>query len=173
MKECRRKLLSEQDAVSPVIAVILMVAITVVLAAVLYVMVGNLLPRDGVNTTPKIEITKESTGATSHKLIFATPSADVAWDGLRLNIENLSNGQKATYSSSSSCTAYELLSGDDLGLTIDVTDNAAIGATNLCNQKIGNGDYVELSGLGQGSQYEVVLFHVGTTGTAGQVEFSK
>ena len=43
----KRNFVNERKAVSPVIAVILMVAITVVLAAVLYVMVGSLIDGPG------------------------------------------------------------------------------------------------------------------------------
>ena len=61
MKMFRRK---DEEAVSPVIAIILMVAITVVLASVLYVWVMNLAQTDEeVGTFPTIEVTLKQ-GAT-------------------------------------------------------------------------------------------------------------
>ena len=65
MKEYRRK---KEEGVSPVIATILMVAITVVLAATLYLMVGNM--NQSSTTTPPIQfantqkIAKNNTSAT-------------------------------------------------------------------------------------------------------------
>ncbi len=61
MKAIIRK---DENAVSPVIATILMVAITVVLAAVLYVMVSGLI--SGPGNAPKaigVSVTKSSNGA--------------------------------------------------------------------------------------------------------------
>ena len=60
MKMFRRK---DEEAVSPVIAIILMVAITVVLASVLYVWVMNLAQTDEeVGTFPTIEVTLRDVG---------------------------------------------------------------------------------------------------------------
>ena len=58
MKAIVRK---DEEAVSPVIATILMVAITVVLAAVLYVMVSGLIGT-GTNAPNSIGITRTSSG---------------------------------------------------------------------------------------------------------------
>ena len=55
-----RKLLKNQEGVSPVIAVILMVAITVVLAAVLYVMVTGLIGENQV-ANPRVSFAKDAT----------------------------------------------------------------------------------------------------------------
>ena len=56
----------DEKAVSPVIATILMVAITVVLAAVLYVMVTGLLT--GGTAKPVVSLTSETAGATQYSV---------------------------------------------------------------------------------------------------------
>ncbi|HII40080.1 MAG TPA: type IV pilin, partial [Thermoplasmata archaeon] len=55
MKAIIRK---DEQAVSPVIATILMVAITVVLAAVLYVMVSGLIGNPGAGSKPTVSLTQ-------------------------------------------------------------------------------------------------------------------
>ena len=72
MKTIIRK---DEGAVSPVIATILMVAITVVLAAVLYVMVSGLLTPTG--TGPKVmgvTLSRSTDGSNWTLLITSTPS---------------------------------------------------------------------------------------------------
>jgi flagellin-like protein len=66
----------DAEAVSPVIATILMVAITVVLAAVLYVMVLGF--GTGGTQTPTSSITKSSV-VSGDKFTFAPMSKDTAW----------------------------------------------------------------------------------------------
>jgi len=70
-----KKSWKKDEGVSPVIATILMVAITVVLAAVLYVMVSQYM-----NTPPPIPIT----GSLSYMADKSTPSAGKATLGLTL-----------------------------------------------------------------------------------------
>jgi archaeal type IV pilus assembly protein PilA len=72
MKAIIRK---DEKAVSPVIATILMVAITVVLAAVLYVMVSGLIT--GPGSTPKaigVSVTRSSDGTNWVILFTSVPS---------------------------------------------------------------------------------------------------
>lgn len=70
----------KKDAVSPVIATILMVAITVVLAAVLYVMVMGF--GGGSNNTPSMSFNNQKTaswtqnGTTEYKFTVASVSAN-------------------------------------------------------------------------------------------------
>ncbi|MGD9963229.1 MAG: archaellin/type IV pilin N-terminal domain-containing protein [Thermoplasmata archaeon] len=73
----------DSEAVSPVIATILMVAITVVLAAVLYVMVLGF----GTDTsqTPTSSLTKSSI-TNGWRFTFATVNEDVSWDDITVTI---------------------------------------------------------------------------------------
>jgi len=78
----------DAEAVSPVIATILMVAITVVLAAVLYVMV---LGFGGTGTqTPTSSITKSSV-ISGDKFTFAPMSTDTAWSDTSIIVTDGTN----------------------------------------------------------------------------------
>ena len=65
------------EAVSPVIGVILMVAITVVLAAVVFVLVSNL--SGSKDATPQITFTKTGSGATTVLTVASAPSPALDW----------------------------------------------------------------------------------------------
>lgn len=89
MKANRKFLQENDDAVSPVIAVILMVAITVVLAATVYVWVSGF--KSGGGTAPTMSFSKISYDATSDtnegKLTYQVASIsdpNVKWQDIRL-----------------------------------------------------------------------------------------
>jgi archaeal type IV pilus assembly protein PilA len=71
----------DDEAVSPVIGVILMVAITVVLAAVVFVLVNNL--GEGAESAPVISFTK-SESADSLSIVTASGGAD--WGRLSITL---------------------------------------------------------------------------------------
>ena len=78
----------DEAAVSPVIATILMVAITVVLAAVLYVMVSGLIT--GPGNTPKAMgvVVQRSTDGTNWTLLIQTAPNGLSTSGTFLTIRN-------------------------------------------------------------------------------------
>ncbi len=63
MSKANQKFVQADEAVSPVIGVILMVAITVVLAAVVFVLVSNL--GEGADQKPQVGFTKDENGASA------------------------------------------------------------------------------------------------------------
>jgi flagellin-like protein len=71
----------DAEAVSPVIATILMVAITVVLAAVLYVMVSSF---GGTGTQTPTGSISTSTSGNAEKLTFGTTSKTIAWSDIKI-----------------------------------------------------------------------------------------
>jgi len=78
----------DNEAVSPVIATILMVAITVVLAAVLYVMVLGF----GTDTSSTPSTTLSDTTITSGvKLTFGAVNEDIAWEDISFLISDGTN----------------------------------------------------------------------------------
>ena len=87
MKAIIRK---DEQAVSPVIATILMVAITVVLAAVLYVMVSGLIGGTTTSSKPAVTltITKTATGA---DILVAGIQPTAAPSNFKVNIENVTS----------------------------------------------------------------------------------
>ncbi|MGB2825540.1 MAG: archaellin/type IV pilin N-terminal domain-containing protein, partial [Thermoplasmata archaeon] len=78
----------DAEGVSPVIATILMVAITVVLAAVLYVMVLGF--GGDTTTTPTSSLTKSSVSS-GVKLTFAPVSVDTQWDDITILLSDGTN----------------------------------------------------------------------------------
>jgi len=83
MKSVIRK---DEAAVSPVIATILMVAITVVLAAVLYVMVSGLLTPVGSNK-PVLTFAQPSLSSGNATVSIASTSQAVAASNYKLNLQ--------------------------------------------------------------------------------------
>lgn len=77
----------DSEAVSPVIATILMVAITVVLAAVLYVMVLGF----GIPTQTPTATYQKNTITNGQKItILSITKTDVPWDDVKIQIESSS-----------------------------------------------------------------------------------
>jgi len=152
----------DAEAVSPVIATILMVAITVVLAAVLYVMV---LGFGGTSTqTPTSSLTKSSvTGG--DKFTFAPMSKDTPWSDVSVLLSDgsntatwtplttdLDNGTTAKWNSIAATANLGTLK-----VNISITDLAGNGYVN-------QGDYVTLTvGTGQAFSntvtYTVTIMH--------------
>ncbi len=163
-----RTLKLNKKGVSPVIAVILMVAITVVLAAVLYVMVSNLTGGPGdVTPTVAFKLGKSGTaGALEAK--FTATSIDVPWGDIKIIITE--NGTQETWSINTDCSAFEPSGSTSLETvaTIAITDNAGSG----CNQKISGGDYLTISSYTSGSQYIVKIFYINTEGIAGEDSYT-
>src|SRR6267143_3276140 len=83
MKSIIRK---DEAAVSPVIATILMVAITAVLAAVLYVMVSGLLTPTGTGPKTLGVVPGRSTDGTNWTLTFANVPTGLTTAGTKLTI---------------------------------------------------------------------------------------
>ncbi|OGS55447.1 MAG: hypothetical protein A3K60_05465 [Euryarchaeota archaeon RBG_19FT_COMBO_56_21] len=79
----------DAEAVSPVIATILMVAITVVLAAVLYVMV---LGFGGTSTTTPAATYAKTTATNGQKIsILSITKTDVPWDDVKVQLSDGTN----------------------------------------------------------------------------------
>ena len=134
----------DAEGVSPVIATILMVAITVVLAAVLYVMV---LGFGGTSAqTPESFLTK-STVSSGLELSFGPVSADMQWSDVTILLSDGTSTvhwSPATTSLDNATTSKQLLGTCTLGsLTVycNVTDLAGNGYVN-------QGDYFVLTTAG-------------------------
>ena len=70
------------EAVSPVIGVILMVAITVVLAAVVFVLVSN-LSKNSNTAAPNITFNQDQSG---HKLTIVSADASASWANVKATV---------------------------------------------------------------------------------------
>ncbi len=132
-----------EKAVSPVIATILMVAITVVLAAVLYVMVSGLI---GTGTTgaPTVEMVTTPTSK-GYELKVAAPSRQEGLNAYKVSV--LKDG--TPWGTPSVVKAGDCGNGpanEELNFT-DLTSDV----------KLTGGDFFTLENLDSGSTYEVIL----------------
>ncbi len=126
MKANRKFIEADERAVSAVIGVILMVAITVAIAATVYVYVSGMI--GGTKTqTPNVACT---TDATANKITVATADADISWDDITV-----------TNDSGITCN-WEIFSGGGVtGAGVHVTPVADVTA----------GDYIVLTGTVTGN----------------------
>ncbi len=119
MKAIIRK---DEQAVSPVIATILMVAITVVLAAVLYVMVSGLI--GGTSTTSKPTVTLTVTKITNGvSVLVAGIQPAAAPSNFKVNIENVSSTTYGSPVPAPTTNGGTATVGPVTGITFTVTWN--------------------------------------------------
>lgn len=110
------KIRKDSEAVSPVIATILMVAITVVLAAVLYVMVmgfggpGSQQPTGSFTAVQK-------TSATTEKVSFGVITPDTKPTAIKIVVQNGTTTTTYTFASDSSGTLTAVAGGTVTGIT--------------------------------------------------------
>ena len=78
--------MKKDEGVSPVIATILMVAITVVLAAVLYVVVSSMMTGSTVTKNIAVTCTK-ITGTSNYKCTIANADTGVDWANVGIQIQ--------------------------------------------------------------------------------------
>lgn len=148
-----KKMWKNRSGVSPVIATILMVAITVVLAAVLYVMVmgfggpSNSVPTGSFSTKDKV--------TNGEKLTFAAFSPETAPSQLQVVVAVGSNS--VTYNLADDGT-FTIKTGSALtGIAVSYTDLAG-------NKIINSGDYLTVTtstGFTAG-QYTVTILYAST-----------
>ncbi len=146
----------EEEGVSPVIATILMVAITVVLAAVLYVMViGFTPPQNDASAGSWNEV--KALNQTAGKATFGAFTGSIEPINLRIYVK--ANGIDAGYVSWGSNTDPSTVSWVDgpAGATVTYYDY------DPNSGKINSGDYIVLNGLNSGTSYELEAYNVASS----------
>jgi flagellin-like protein len=147
--KANRAFRSRDDAVSPVIAVILMVAITVVLAATVYVWVSGFGSQSG---TPAKTIALTSTGAISngdktYSVASATPG--MRWLDITLTVDGTTVSQFTHVAGGASCSSSS-----------DITNASwfpCSGATSEVGQgTVDAGDTVRIGGVSSGQTLRVL-----------------
>ena len=151
----------DAHAVSPVIATILMVAITVVLAAVLYVMVLGV--GTGGNPTPGLQIVKSSTPG-GWIFTYTAPTQTVYWNDVTVILEY--NG---TYAQWTNLSTTALMGSGIVTQNLGGVNQTLDGATKFLNVtdlggngQIGNGDYMTITTDGSwvaGHTFKVTLLY--------------
>jgi len=151
----------DSEAVSPVIATILMVAITVVLAAVLYVMVLGFGGTSG--TTPSLQITQRQalSSPEAYKFTLTAPTAEVTWTDFTVILQYGATSitwNTATQTALTGTTVMTQQLATQSGFYTNVTD---IGG----NGVITGGDYFTIVGdFVSGTSYSVILLYEPTGG---------
>lgn len=161
---------SESEAVSPVIATILLVAITVVLAATLYVMVFGF--GTNTNTPPAASFTKESVPG-GFEFTFTPFSKETTWDQITIVLTDESDAISFTNTTTASMSSQS-------GTTTTVTHSVGsrvlgaltiwMNATDLAgNGYVNQGDSVTLTATGglfsKSTTYTISLLYKSTGDT--------
>ena len=149
--KANRKFRDGEEAVSAVIGVILMVAITVAIAATVYVYVSGMIGTSP-QSTPNLQFVKDNI---NNKLTVASADpGDLKWEDMQVTYNNVTttyitlNYGVLTYDIWDGTTAQELV---DIGSTVEVTA----------------GDYFNLTGTGT-----IRLRHIPTNTLIGTWEFN-
>ena len=124
MKANRKFIEADERAVSAVIGVILMVAITVAIAATVYVYVSGMIGGTK-NQTPNVACTTDST---ANKVTVATADANIKWSDITVTLNP--------------------------SLTYDIWYNGGITnstVTSITTQTVTAGDYIFIYGTSQGN----------------------
>ncbi len=161
----------DSEAVSPVIATILMVAITVVLAAVLYVMVLGF--GTDTSSTPSTTLSDEPI-TNGVKITFGAVNQDIGWDQISFLLED------GTNSAGWANLTVEMLNGGlgDTQVMQDVllgTLTVSFSVTDLSgNGKADQGDYIKLtaSAFAGATTYTLTAIYESTDGNMGDCTFS-
>ena len=150
----------KDKGVSTIIATILMVAITVVLAGVLYVMIIGLGGGSGDDLTPlgswqEVDVTSN----TSAKLVFGSLSKTVEHIDIKVFLDHEGNLTEITLNVPVDAEETDcVIAGHGL-TTITATFTDYDWEKNLMN----GGDYITLHGLTPGEYYVVEVLHVPTS----------
>jgi len=167
----------DAEGVSPVIATILMVAITVVLAAVLYVMV---LGFGGTTSTPSVSVQKKSTISNGYKFEFTAPTSEVKWTDVTIQL----SVQGSTTAASWSPTTEDLTDSTppatkDYGSATAGTLHVSLNVTDLAgNGRMSQGDYITLTlyvsgeAFSSSATYTLTLLYEVTDGSMLSYEFT-
>lgn len=116
--------MKKDEAVSPVIAVILMVAITVVLAAIVYVWVSGFSDE---NMTPRTMSVRTSGGNETHAVYLVTgASASLEWDDLGFTLDGASASEEIPEGSVDAGDSFTVSHPDGIsGMELVITDEPA------------------------------------------------
>ena len=158
----------DSEAVSPVIATILMVAITVVLAAVLYVMV---LGFGGTSTTTPAASYSKATITYGQKVtIVSITKTDVPWDDVKIQLSDGTNIVQWSPAKANqlTATAYNYSTQTVGSITVacvltDVSGNGYVSGTDYFTLK-----YQGATGFSSTTTYTAVLLYKVTGERCGQ-----
>jgi len=156
----------DAEGVSPVIATILMVAITVVLAAVLYVMVLGF--GTGGGSTPSLQITSRTalTSPEGYKFVLTSPTSARTWTEFTVILQTSAGSATWNTATQAGLTGTGVVT-QALGVQTTLsTTNFYVNVTDLGgNGEINNGDYITVTGnFAVSTLYTLILYDETTQG---------
>jgi flagellin-like protein len=129
-----------EEAVSPVIGVILMVAITVVLAAVVFVLVSN-LSKNSNTAAPNVTFNQDNS---AHKLTIVSADASAKWTSVKQTMTggctvNLNGGASVASGSAVTTASQSIAAGDFLTVAGSAGSSCTMSLTyTTVNQLLGS-----------------------------------
>ena len=142
--KANRKFKNEDEAVSAVIGVILMVAITVAIAATVYVYVSGMLG-GGPSSTPSVSLIATPSGTSCSVTVASVTQSGVLWGDVTIVYHNITDAFEITPSAT--------LPGDATTIT--------------------GGDLIAITGLTEDTQYRVTMVFDNTGGTMGTATWTQ
>ena len=143
-----KKIYRKEEGVSPVIATILMVAITVVLAATVYIMVAGIGGPGTKQIVGKIASTEKI--GNDWKLTFSDFNPATNISSLKVILSDTTTGKSDTLLFTFSTSQLATASGTNTGLTVEYHDLAG-------NNAINTGDYLLVKSPTVGDSYTVTI----------------
>lgn len=155
------------SGVSPVVAVILMVAITVVLAATVFVMASD-IGRQSSNTAPTISFKIEE-NLDRLVVVTAGPKADWARLGLRIQSQGTTSPPIPTiYLGTDAAGGYQNEGALATGLALSSSSSPAVTTT---SDPIGGGEYLEFCGSAAETFVKVLIIDLPASFTVAGLQF--
>ena len=142
-----KRIYKKEEGVSPVIATILMVAITVVLAATVWLLVSGYMGGGGGTTVTGSFASKEMVSSGTWKLTFSTFQPDTSIKNLKISVSDGTHTDTLTFSSDNDGVSQ---TGSTTNVTVTYHDLAN-------NHIINSGDYLLISGVTSGTTYTVTI----------------
>jgi len=160
--KANRKFIEDEEAVSAVIGVILMVAITVAIAATVYVYVSGMLG-GGVQSTPAVSMTS-SASAHNCTLTIGTPTdANIEWADCWYTLVDITTATQITHGPTGSATKALIT----LPTATYVTGGQLMTVKNCL------GTYDPVWPLVDNHEYRFTLVYNSTGGTMGTVTWNQ
>lgn len=143
------------EAVSPVIGVILMVAITVVLAAVVFVLVSNLSKQSG-ESAPDVNL-RVRTDNTANEIIIQHVTGETIKDGdMKVSILSAGSGNPDY----ETCTTGDFTAGSELVASTTTAAAPSAAGSEFCDNTAGTIDSAVMADALANGDYRVVIFHI-------------
>jgi len=161
--KANRKFVKGEEAVSAVIGVILMVAITVAIAATVYIYVSGMLPSGG-GTTPTVSMTADPTATHNCTLsIGTTTPTSVDWAAVTYTLTDLTASHAVTAGTVASL----------YNVSVDIPTSGQVTGGQIITLKFVGSPYTATYPLASTHTYRFTLVYKTTKGTMGTVSWAQ